>query len=144
MPGLATAAAFAVAELPPAYGPGQPRLLDRVRIALRTRHLSSRTERAYVFWIRRYILFPCGGHPSTLAATEVTAFLSALAVERRHHFHESALQRVIREAVLAAGIAKPAGFATRSGTRSRRTSSRTAMTSAPRRSCSATATSGRR
>jgi integron integrase len=28
---------------------------------------------------------------------------------RRHHFHESALQRVVREAVICAGIAKPAG-----------------------------------
>lgn len=62
MPGPATAVAFAVAEQPPAYGPGQPRLLDRVRIALRTRHLSRRTEQAYVFWIRRYIL---SRHPAT-------------------------------------------------------------------------------
>jgi integron integrase len=28
---------------------------------------------------------------------------------RRHHFHESALQRVVREAVIRSGIAKPAG-----------------------------------
>jgi integron integrase len=79
MTGLATA----VAEQPPAYESGQPRLLDRVRLALRTRNLSRRTEQAYVFWIRRYILFHGRRHPSTLGATEVTAFLSALAVERR-------------------------------------------------------------
>lgn len=34
-----------------------PRLLDRVRSAIRTRHYSRRTERAYVGWIRRFILF---------------------------------------------------------------------------------------
>ena len=38
--------------------PGQPRLLDRVRIAIRTRHYSLRTEEAYVGWIRRFINLP--------------------------------------------------------------------------------------
>jgi hypothetical protein len=31
----------------------QPRLLDRVRAAIRTRHFSYRTEQAYVLWMRR-------------------------------------------------------------------------------------------
>ena len=31
----------------------KPRLLDRVREALRVRHYSRRTEEAYVAWIRR-------------------------------------------------------------------------------------------
>ena len=44
-----------VAEERAPYLPA-PRLLDRVRIAIRTRHLSPRTEEAYVFWIRRFIL----------------------------------------------------------------------------------------
>ena len=35
----------------------QLRLLDRVRMAIRARHYSLRTEEAYVAWIRRYILF---------------------------------------------------------------------------------------
>ena len=33
--------------------PPKPRLLDRVRAALRARHLSGRTEDAYVAWIKR-------------------------------------------------------------------------------------------
>ena len=37
--------------------PPKPRLLDRVRQALRARHMSRRTEEAYVAWIRRYIFF---------------------------------------------------------------------------------------
>jgi hypothetical protein len=38
-------------------GPPKPRLLDRVRAALRIRHYSRRTEKAYVAWILRYIFF---------------------------------------------------------------------------------------
>ncbi|MFM7107931.1 MAG: site-specific integrase [Planctomycetaceae bacterium] len=37
-------------------GPG-PRLLDRVRRAIRLRHLSPSTEKAYVHWAKRFILF---------------------------------------------------------------------------------------
>ncbi len=35
-----------------------PRLLDRVRQAIRARHDSRRTEKAHVAWTCRYILFP--------------------------------------------------------------------------------------
>jgi hypothetical protein len=34
----------------------EPKLLDRIREAARVRHLSLRTEKAYVHWARRYIL----------------------------------------------------------------------------------------
>ena len=44
--------AFAVRETDQT-GPPKPRLLDRVREAIRTRHYSRRTEKAYVAWIRR-------------------------------------------------------------------------------------------
>jgi integrase len=71
------------AEEPPVYHPGSPRLLDRVRTAMRTRHMSGRTEEAYVSWIRRYILFHGKRHPATLGAKEVTRFLSSLAETRR-------------------------------------------------------------
>lgn len=57
----------------------QPRLLDRVRLALRVRHYSLRTEEAYLAWIKRYILFHGKRHPLEMGAEEVTAFLSALA-----------------------------------------------------------------
>jgi integron integrase len=60
----------------------QPKLLDRVREAIRVRHYSRRTEDAYVQWIRRYILFHGKVHPSTMGAQEIEAFLSSLAVER--------------------------------------------------------------
>jgi len=37
--------------------PPKPRLLDRVRHAIETRHYSRRTEKAYIHWIKRYIFF---------------------------------------------------------------------------------------
>ncbi|SRR6266568_1166943 len=58
---------------------GTPRLLDRVRAAVRMRHYSRRTEKAYVAWIRRFIVFHEKRHPSEMGAPEVTAFLSSLA-----------------------------------------------------------------
>lgn len=60
-----------------------PKLLDRVRAAARLRHLSRRTEKAYVAWTRRFVLHHGRRHPSEMGAAEVTAFLSFLATERR-------------------------------------------------------------
>ena len=65
---------------PPA--PPPPRLLDRVRTALRIRHCSLRTEKAYVGWIRRYIFFHGKRHPAEMGAAEITRFLSDLAIQR--------------------------------------------------------------
>jgi integron integrase len=56
-----------------------PKLLDRVRMAARVRHLSPRTEKTYVGWIRRYILFHGKRHPRGMGAEEITHFLSTLA-----------------------------------------------------------------
>ena len=60
----------------------QPRLLDQVRAAIRTRHYSLRTEQAYCQWIKRYILFHGKRHPLDMGAPEIEAFLSALATDR--------------------------------------------------------------
>jgi integron integrase len=58
----------------------EPKLLDRLRHALRTRHRSPRTEKAYVHWVRRFILFHGKRHPKELGEVEVNAFLTDLAV----------------------------------------------------------------
>ncbi len=63
--------------------PAGPRLLDRVRIQIRTRHYSRRTEKAYVGWIRRFILFHGRKHPATMGEAEVSQFLSALATQAK-------------------------------------------------------------
>ena len=60
-----------------------PKLLDRVRDAMRTLHYSRRTEEAYVAWIRRYIIFHCKTHPAQMGAADISKFLTWLAVERR-------------------------------------------------------------
>ena len=66
---------------PPPAQPG-PRLLDRLRGAIRVRNYSLRTEDAYVDWARRFILFHHKRHPRDLGPAEVTAFLTHLAVDR--------------------------------------------------------------
>ncbi|TJY58318.1 integron integrase [Sinimarinibacterium sp. CAU 1509] len=60
-----------------------PRLMDRVRSALRVRHYSLSTERAYCDWIRRFVIANGKRHPAEMGAAEVTAFLSDLAVKRQ-------------------------------------------------------------
>jgi integrase len=60
-----------------------PRLLDRVRAGLRARHYSKRTEKAYVGWIRRFILFHHKRHPEDMTGVEVGAYLSNLASEAK-------------------------------------------------------------
>src|SRR5215510_13559556 len=56
-------------------------LLQRVREAIRARHYSIRTEEAYAFWIRRYILFHNRRHPAEMSETEVGEFLTNLATQ---------------------------------------------------------------
>lgn len=60
----------------------EPRLLERVRDALRVRHYSIRTEQSYVQWIKRYILFHRKRHPDEMGAEELAAFLSHLARDK--------------------------------------------------------------
>ena len=60
----------------------KPKLLDIVRERIRSRHYSLRTERAYLDWIRRFIVFHDKRHPSELSAPDVERFLTHLAVDR--------------------------------------------------------------
>jgi integron integrase len=56
-----------------------PTLVVQFREAIRVRHYSLRTERAYLHWIRKFIVYHGKRHPGELGAREVTAFLSHLA-----------------------------------------------------------------
>jgi integron integrase len=58
------------------------KLLDQCRQVARVRHLAFSTEKAYLHWIERYIRFHGVRHPNTLAAIDVEAFLTNLAVAR--------------------------------------------------------------
>lgn len=60
-----------------------PRLLDQVRTVARLKHLSLSTERAYVNWIKRYILYQRKRRPAEMGEAEMRGFLSDPAVNRR-------------------------------------------------------------
>ncbi|MBI4755943.1 MAG: phage integrase N-terminal SAM-like domain-containing protein [Betaproteobacteria bacterium] len=75
---------------PPGYTPSspspapsrEPKLLDQVAQRIRRKGYSLRTERSYVGWIKRFILFHGKRHPRDMGKAEVEAFLTSLAVER--------------------------------------------------------------
>jgi len=58
----------------------KPRLFEEVRAVARMRHLSIRTEQAYLQWIKRFIIFHGRRHPRDMAESEIRAFISHLAV----------------------------------------------------------------
>jgi integrase-like protein len=62
---------------------GNPKLLDQVRDVARRKHYSLRTERTYVDWIRRFILYHDKRHPREMAEADVTEFLTHLARDGR-------------------------------------------------------------
>ncbi|MEL6704302.1 MAG: integron integrase [Bacteroidota bacterium] len=61
----------------------KPKLLQQVRLVCRTRHLSRATEKAYVGWIKRYVLFHGTCHPRSLTGAHVRQYLEHLATNRQ-------------------------------------------------------------
>ena len=66
---------------PPLPEARPPKLLDQVGAKMRLLHYSKRTERAYVDWIKRFILFHNKRHPREMGAPEIETFLTHLAVD---------------------------------------------------------------
>lgn len=64
-------------------GPAQTPILDRLRQAIRTLHYSRRTERAYAYWVKRFVSHYGGRDPADMSADEIRGFLSCLAVNDR-------------------------------------------------------------
>ena len=58
------------------------RLLDRARDAIRVRQYSLATEKSYLDWMKRFILFHDKRHPAEMGKVELEAFLTHLAVNR--------------------------------------------------------------
>ena len=56
--------------------------MAEVRHVARLRHLSFKTDKAYVHYIRHFILFHGKRHPAAMGAGEIQAFLIHLAVEQ--------------------------------------------------------------
>lgn len=59
------------------------KLLDQVRRTCRLRHLSVRTEQAYVKWIKRFIHFSNKRHPLELNRRHISELLTYQAIDRR-------------------------------------------------------------
>jgi len=72
-------------SLGPTPAPGSelqiPRLLERVRAAVRARHFSPSTEKIYAAWAERFLRRQGAARPETLGEAEIGRFLSSLASE---------------------------------------------------------------
>ena len=53
--------------------PNSSPFLQSVIEAIRIRHYSLRTEQAYVYWVRRFIIFHGKRHPRDMGTMEVNA-----------------------------------------------------------------------
>lgn len=60
-----------------------PALFEVVRNKIRVKHYSNRTEKTYIYWIKSYLQFYSLQHPRELGATQIEAFLTHRAVERK-------------------------------------------------------------
>lgn len=86
-----------------------PKLLDRMREALRSRHYSRRTEQTYCHWVKRFIYFHNVRHPAEMAEPEINAFLTHLAVkEKVSASTQNQVLSALRDAVCRAGLTKRA------------------------------------
>jgi integrase len=62
----------------------QPKkILDQMRDVLRLKHYSYRTEQPCMDWVYRFIVFYNKRHPKDMGASEIEAFLSYHAVQRK-------------------------------------------------------------
>ncbi len=59
------------------------KLLDIVREKIRMKHYSYATEKGYVSWIKRYIIFHNKKHPIEMGKHEIEQFLTYLAVSKK-------------------------------------------------------------
>ena len=57
--------------------------LDHVKEVIRTNQFSYSTEKTYISWIYRYIIFHHKRHPQEMGGKEIADFLTHLAVERK-------------------------------------------------------------
>ncbi|MGB7414627.1 MAG: integron integrase, partial [Thermosynechococcaceae cyanobacterium] len=60
-----------------------PRLLDQVKNVARLKHLSIRTEKSYLYYIRDFILFHNKQHPKEMGVSEIREYLTHLAVQKQ-------------------------------------------------------------
>lgn len=61
--------------------PRRKKLLDQVRDAIRVKHYAYSTEKTYVYWAKRFVLYHNKRHPLEMGEKEISEFLTYLAVE---------------------------------------------------------------
>ena len=57
------------------------KLLEQVSDVIRVKRYSYKTEKSYISWIKRYVLFHDKWHPKEMDNAEIAAFLTHLVVE---------------------------------------------------------------
>ena len=70
------------------HNPRRVKLLDQLEQVCRAKHYAPKTHEAYASWVRQFLSFHRGrwgawGHPRELGESDVEAFLTHLAVERK-------------------------------------------------------------
>ena len=60
-----------------------PRFLDKVRTVLRRKHYANSTEKTYINWIKRFILFHDKRHPNEMGSKEIEEYLTHLALKAK-------------------------------------------------------------
>jgi integron integrase len=68
-------------DIPVPIPAGERRFSDDIRADMRARGYAYPTERTYLHWIKRYILFNQRRHPKDMGKADIEAFLNYLAVE---------------------------------------------------------------
>jgi hypothetical protein len=96
------------------------KLLNQMRSEIRFRHLSIRTEKSYIDWVKRFIFFHDKKHPDQMGEVEIKVFLnwqylfpskqlsidSRSSKKQRHHIHMDSVQKMIRKAVVQSRVPK--------------------------------------
>ncbi len=60
----------------------KPKLLQQLRNIIRVKHYSRSTEKLYVSWVKKFILFHNKTHPKDMGEKEIREYLNYLAVEK--------------------------------------------------------------
>ncbi len=66
-------------DIPPLVEANPARFMDQLRADMRARGYAYATERTYLHWVRRFILFNSRRHPREMGKPEIEAFLNHLA-----------------------------------------------------------------
>lgn len=93
----------------------KPKLLDQVRQSIRRLNYAYSTEKSYVSWVKRFILYHDKRHPQEMGAPELESYLTYLALKRKvapstqnqalaaiKFLYEHVLDRPIKEEILPA------------------------------------------